>query len=96
MMRVLQRESQQLRVWRIRPVLLWTDAKSCLDARRLGAHFPEWSFGHPTAQETQDWAVRYTPVMYLVVQQKPVLRIDGAMSRKALLRALSGVLGPMR
>ncbi len=92
MLDVLQKHKAQLKAWRVAPVVLWTDLPNCIKARMAGAHYPMWAFGRPSALEQQAWAVEATPVMYLLDWNRPILRIDGAISERLLLAAIRRAL----
>ncbi|TNE49190.1 MAG: hypothetical protein EP343_12985 [Deltaproteobacteria bacterium] len=88
MLDVLQKHKARFKAWRVAPVVLWTDLPNCIKARMAGAHYPMWAFGRPSVLEQQAWAVEATPVMYLLDWNRPILRIDGAISEQQLLAAI--------
>jgi len=92
MMDALQKHRAKLKAWKIAPVVMWTDLPNCLKARMAGAHYPTWSFGRPSDVEQQNWAVEATPVLYLLVQKRPILRIDGALKMTPMLAAIQRAL----
>lgn len=96
MMAELQRASKQLARHSLTPLIMWTDTKSCLRARMAGAHYPEWAFGRVSMSAQQEWGVVATPVLYLIDNQKPILRVDGPTTwprlQLAIQRAVSSSL----
>lgn len=92
MMDALQKERAKLKAMNIGLVVMWTDLPNCIKARMAGAHYPAWSYGRASAFEQQSWAVEATPVVYLLKQGRPVLRIDGACSEKKLLAVVKQAL----
>lgn len=58
-----------------------------------GAHYPaQWPFGYLTVREQQEWGVRATPVLYLLRQGRPILRIDGATTLQQIKRSIQTAL----
>ena len=88
LMEQLTRAPKKLRQYSLTPVLMWTDTKHCLGARMAGAHYPRWPFGRPTSLQQQQWGVVATPVIYLVEDKTPTLRIDGAIDISTLFHVI--------
>ncbi|MEM1009284.1 MAG: hypothetical protein AAGJ35_09790 [Myxococcota bacterium] len=91
-MDALQEYRKQLRVWDLKPILLWTDIRNCVKARMAGAHYPRWAFTHISLVEQQRWAIEATPVLYLLESNRPILRIDGSMSKQLMHAAIQQAL----